>query len=333
VIILLIANYLKQYQPIGGKKIFIYVGPFFIVFVVWFLFKIVLSNQLKITPYGNDIFLSPNPVRLAKNFVVLFFRNIVPPFESTTIFVSVCIITAAALVYIFTILKNKSTPLLFFALLIAVSSFIAYLPALVFGISSHSSESERYIYFSSVFAIMFLALSISLLQNEQARNFVFITGCCIYAFFLFTTINNYAQGGKFSKDYLKILSSEQGNAGQIFLVDQPSQYKGALLFRANGDPENRSQKNVSTLYNFMHSLYEKNNSSYITLSKKEILSTDVIKNVIHTSVDSLTFVFPSFNFDKTKGMVINSNTGDSTHFKNGNSIIAGLKLSSLYIFK
>ena len=83
----------------------------------------------------------------------------------------------------------------------------------------------------------------------------------------------------------------------------------------------------------MHSLYGKNNSEYITLSKKEILANDTIKNVIHISADSLSSVFPGINLNKSTSFLINSSTGDSTYFEKGNSIIAGLKLPSLYIFR
>ena len=332
VIILLTANYLKQYRPLNSKKIFIYVAPFFIVFAVWFLVKIVFLNQLKITPYGNDVFALLNPLRLTKNIIVLFFRNILPPFENTTVFVALSIITAAVFVYIFTILKNKNTPLLFFALLIVISCFLAYLPAVVFGVSSHNSESERYIYFSSVFAIMFLALAISLLRNQQTAKVVVITCCFVYAYFLFATINNYIQGGQFSQNYLKLLAKEQTNFKYVYLINQPSQYKGALLFRANDDQQNSSQKKINTIQDFMHNLYKKDSAEYITLSKKGLLTNDIIKNVIHISVDSLPLIFTDFYLTREKDVLINS-SGDSTYFGNRNSIIAGLKQPSLYIFK
>jgi len=332
VIILLTANYLKQYRPLNSRKIFIYVAPFFIVFAVWFLVKIVFLNQLKITPYGNDVFALLNPLRLTKNIIVLFFRNILPPFENTTVFVALSIITAAVFVYIFTILKNKNTPLLFFALLIVISCFLAYLPAVVFGVSSHNSESERYIYFSSVFAIMFLALAISLLRNQQTAKVVVITCCFVYAYSLFATINNYIQGGQFSQNYLKLLSKEQIDFKYVYLINQPSQYKGALLFRANDDQQNSSQKKINTIQDFMHNLYNKDSAEYITLSKKGLLTNDIIKNVIHISVDSLPLIFTDFYLTREKDVLINS-SGDSTYFGNRNSIIAGLKQPSLYIFK
>ena len=332
VIILLIANYLKQYRPLRGKTMLIYVAPFFAVFLVWFLVKVALLNQLKITPYGNDVFLLSDPLRLAKNMLALLFRNVLPPFENTVIFVVLSVITATILVYIFMILKRKNIPLLFFALLIAVSCLLAYLPALVFGISSHNSESERYIYFSSVFAIMFLALAISILRNQQAKKFVVIACCCIYAYFLFATINKYIQGGKLSADYLRLVEKEQADYENVYLLNQPSQYKGVLLFRANSDQQNSSQKTTTTLQDFMYNLYKRNRSEYITLSKKEISTDSAIKNLVRISVDNLPFIFSGFYLNKEKNVLVNP-SGDSTFFDSRNSIIVGLKQPTLYIFK
>jgi hypothetical protein len=333
VILLLVANYLKQYKPLTRRIFFIYVMPFFAVFCLWFLVNIFFLNQLKTTPYGNDAFLSFNPLRLAKNMVILFFRNVVPPFESTAIFVTLSVITAGLCIYVFTILKRKNTPLFFFALLIVICSVLAYLPALTFDINSNALESERYIYFSSVFAIMFLALAISLLQNQQTRKVVVIIVCGIYAYFFFATINNYIQGSKLSQSYLEHLAREQGDAKKIYLINEPSEYNGALLFSTNGNMQDSSKKNFYTIDDFMQSLYAKTNSEYITLSKKEILSGYAIKNVVRMSADSLPLIFQGFYISRTKNVLINSSTGDSTYFENGNSIIAGLKLPSLYIFK
>ena len=173
----------------------------------------------------------------------------------------------------------------------------------------------------------------SLLRNQQTMRFIILAGCCIYAFFLFAGINDYVQGGKFSQAYLKFLIAEQDQFKRIYLINQPSQYKGTLLFRAYGDKANNSERNGYTVLDFMHSLYKKNNSEYITLSKKEILPNDSIKNVIRISTDSLTFIFPDFYLNETKNILINSYTGDSAYFENGRSIIVGLKLPSIYIFK
>src|SRR5205085_1836727 len=107
----------------------------------------------------------------------------------------------------------------------------------------------------------------------------------------------------------------------------------ALLFRANGDLQNSSKNKITTLQNFMRNLYKKDTSEYVTLSKQEILSADSIKNVVHISADSVSVIFPKFYFNKTKNVLINSNTGDSLYFEKGNGIIAGLKQRSLYIFK
>ena len=85
---------------------------------------------------------------------------------------------------------------------------------MVFGIDSHDSESERYIYFSSVFALMSLAvLLVMLIKNK----FMLLTAigmlCSFYACSLFKTINYYKAAGNFSKKYLQTLDKKIKTGG------------------------------------------------------------------------------------------------------------------------
>lgn len=331
VIILLAAFYFKITQNVKSKAIIAYVIPYFVLFFLWFLIKIIFIDKLKITPYGNSIFLSFDIPALIKNFIVLFFRNIIPPFKSTAFFISLSVIAGILIIYFLLSSGNRSKQLLIFLWLIILIWLSAFLPALVFGINSHTSESERYIYFSSVFAIMFVATALSLLPSKAITIFVVIIICFIYSGVLFSTINNYIRGGNFSKSYLSVL--RRYNSGKnVYLINQPSQYSGALLFRALSDEKQSSAKKFYTIKDYMHTLYNAK-ANYITLSKKEILKNDAIANVIVTSIDSLTSVFSEYKFDKSRKFLINTETNESVFFEETKSIIVGLKLPATYIFK
>ncbi|MEO6453932.1 MAG: hypothetical protein ABIN97_07675 [Ginsengibacter sp.] len=332
-IILAIAYYLKIRLTLKNKPVISYVAPYFILFALWFLIKIIFIDKLEITPYGNGVFLSPGILHLIKNCIVLFFRNFIPPFQSTAIFISLSVIAALLFIYFLFIMKNKNRHLFFFCLLIIGAWFLAYSPAVVFGINSHNSESERYIYFSSVFAIMFLAIVLSSVRNQKTMMVALPVAICIYTGFLFSTINDYINGGNFSKDYLKVLTEVNSSEKPIYLINQPSQYKGALLFRAYSNKKGSSQKNLYTINDYMHTLNSSNIQDYITLSKKEISKNDAISNVVVTSSDSILPVFPEFDFDRSNQFLLNSKTGDSVLLEKHNSIIIGLKPPSVYIFK
>jgi hypothetical protein len=332
VIILFVANYLRNYQPLPAKKIFGYTVPFFAVCAVCITARLLISNH-KTTPYGNDIFLSLNPMQLFKNVAALFFRNFIPPFENTLMFIIACIVAATIFFYVLSMIRNRNIGLLFFAVLLMASCFVAYAPAIAFGISSHNSESERYIYFSSVFAMMFLSIGISLFDRQTIKQVALLACCCIYGWFLFATINSYVNAGKFSQEYLKLLSEVHDKAKQIYLVNQPSQYRGALLFRAYSDEPGSSQKNFYTIRDFMQALYEENNSEYITVSKKEIPEKAKVERIVRIAADSLPSVFEGFYLNEPKKNLINYNSGDSIYYDRNSSMIIGLKLPSLYIFK
>ena len=331
-IILCASIYLKNHLQLTRRQILIYTTPFFIVFVIWFLIKTIWFDQLKITPYGNDIFITSDPSHLFKNVIVLFFRNVMPPFENTGIFVALSSIVCGFFLFGLLKLKAKNKPVFLFCLFSLSAIFLTYLPAVAFGINSHNSESERYIYFSSVFMIMLLATFFSMITDQRVMRLVVTVVCSIYAYSLFVTINDYVQGGNFSKNYLEILAREQNKYQYIYLINQPSQYSGALLFRAYGDRASTSEKNITTVQDFMYSLYKKNDAEYITLSKKQISKNDDIKNLVHNPIDNLPIVFPEFHFNPIQNILINSATNDSVFLKKGNSIIIGLKLSSIYIF-
>ena len=135
-----------------------------------------------------------------------------------------------------------------------------------------------------------------------------------------------------SADYLRLVEKEQADYENVYLLNQPSQYKGVLLFRANSDQQNSSQKTTTTLQDFMYNLYKRNRSEYITLSKKEISTDSAIKNLVRISVDNLPLIFSGFYLNKEKNVLVNP-SGDSIFFESRNSIIVGLKQPTLYIFK
>ncbi len=332
-IILAVAYYLKANLKVRTKTVISYVLPYFILFILWFFIKTISIDKLNITPYGNNVFLSLDFLGLMKNFIVLLFRNIIPPFENTSVFVSLSVIAALLFVYFFFSWKVKRKPLIFFSLLMIFACMLAFLPAVVFGINSHNSESERYIYFSSVFAIMFLAVAFSSINNQKIKLVAVAVLFSTYAFFLFETINYYIIGGRFSKSYINLLAKQYSTNKKVFLINQPSQYKGALLFRAYSDEKNSSLNNLYTINDYMHNLNNTNNATYITLSKKEISENDVIKQVVVIPVGRIQSVFAEFSFNVSNKFLINSLTGDTISFEKGNNIIIGLKLPNVYVFK
>ena len=332
-IILAIAYYLKSDSGVDNKTFTFYVTPYFLVFGTWFFFKAFFLDNLNVTPYGNNIFLSLSPSTLLKNSLVLFARNLVPPFVSTALFVAVSFVFGALGFYIFLKIRRRNKALFNFGLLLIFMWFLAFTSAIAFGINSHNSESERYIYFSSVFAIMFVATIFGSLKNCNHVFIAVVLICSVYGYFLFTTIYQYVQGGNFSRSYLNVLGTPVCASKNVYLINQPSQYNGALLFRALGNRKNDSVKRLNVINDYMRYLNIANDGRYITLSKRAITKDDLITKVLVTHIDSMKFVFPEMRFNNTKSFLVNSLTGDSVFFEKENGIVVGLKPPLVYIFK
>ena len=81
--------------------------------------------------------------------------------------------------------------------------------------------------------------------------------------FLFATINDYIKGGKFSKSYLNVLAKEYNRSGNIYLINQPSQYNGALLLGRTVMRRKTPKKSFTLLLT----------TSCYNLIKKEMLTT------------------------------------------------------------
>lgn len=330
-IILAVACYLKKKLLLRNQVVVKYMLPYFILFAVWFLCRIIFIHQQSVLPYGNAASSWHDVIRLTKNFAVLFFRNILPPFKSTPVFAGCSVVTGLLLVYFLRVSRNRKS-LFSFSLLLICAWVLAFLPAVMYGINSHNSESERYIYFSSVFALMLLTIVFPILTTPRAIFFSSAILCCMYALLLFSTIDEYVKAGRFSQSYTDVLAKVSGKSGILYLINQPSQYNGALIFRAFGDEKGSSLKSWYTINDYMHRLVPDNANqvSYITVSKKAIEKEDVIGSIVFSSIDSLSSVFPEFSCNRLNGFLVNHTNHDLIPYEGGR--VVGLKPPIVYIF-
>ncbi len=332
-IVLCIAIFMAGIKNGSYKKKILVMLPYFFVFVSWFIIKVILIDKGVVTDYNDASLIKIHFVNLLKNNVVLFLRNFIPPFASTVIFVSICILFSAVLFYaLFKLFKTNKQIFAISVLLIALT-VLGFFPASLFGISSHNSESERYIYFSSVFAIMLLAVLIATLIKNKLLLAAFVSMLSIvYEFSLFKTIGYYNKAGDFGKEYLNSINEKKINRDNIFLLNQPSQFNGALIFRANSRMNGNKKFSLSTINEFIHYLHPGGNEKYITLSTEEITNNKKINYVYDKPLDSINYFFPlaKINFNDT---IIKTRYKEAFPFNNLNSAIVAVNDTALFIFK
>jgi len=314
------------------KKNLRLVIPYFLIFAVWFIIKVVVIDKMTVSDYKDENLLGISFVTLGKNSIVLFLRNFIPPFENAAAFLFLSIVFILIFIAGLFILYKKYRQVFYFSVLLMLLAVLGFSPTVFLGIDSHDSESERYIYFSSVFALMLLSVLITvLIKNKITLTTVVFLLCSVYILSLFKTINGYKAAGDFSRLYLQEIDKRINSNATVFFVNIPAQHNGALLFRAKSRIGGNSKDNVSVMQEYLSYLYNKSNVC-ITLSAKELNKVPGGLIVNEKPVDSITVFFPEIRFNKQKlkiGIAQNNNFS----FAENNSIVVALKDSALYFFK
>jgi len=335
VIILGITIFWCYSKRLSIKKHLHFVLPFFILFAVWFLVKIVFVDKMEISDYKNESLLKINFLTLLKNNTVLFLRNFIPPMRDTRFFLSASTLFGGALATAFFKIYKKNKPVFFFCLLLLLLIFSGFFATVLIGIDSHDSESERYIYFSSCFAMMLLAtLLVSIINNKWVLLTVVFMICGTYFFILSKTINYYKEAGLFSQYYMSIIKSNTADKKTVILIDMPSQHHGALMFRAKSRIDNNVKNSVTTLNEFMTYLYPqaKDATLYIALSSTAINTIPSIAAVCNKPLDSINYYYPASKINLNDGTVITDKEESYSFLKSQTAIIV-LKDSCLFVFK
>jgi hypothetical protein len=298
---------------------------YFLVLGSWLFIKAIFISKTLVADYEGMSFANMDVLQLLRNAVVLFIRNFLPPFKNTGVFITAGVILSFLLIAgIYYIIKRHKEMLTFFACLFLLTVF-AFLPTALFGIDSHDSESERYVYFSSVFSIMLItAFLFIMLKTDAVRKFFFAAVFFMFGWVLFATMNFYKQAGNFSKEYSSALAKQINGVKKVYTINQPSQFKGALILRALSRLSYTTENNHTIINEHMRYLCNINvQAEIITVSIKEpALPYKTSLNTTFKPADSCLYYFPEAaslfaqqNFDKT------------------NSIVAALHNNDLYIFR
>jgi len=199
---------------------------FWLIFFFFLLFRFFLTKQILGSPYGTLAVLSTDNFSKIKNFVVLITRSFVPPAKSLALFIFYFFVLFSCLLFVIFKLKNKSNAIL----KISIPCFlICLLPVISFGIDSHDTEGERFLYLPSVFvSITFITTLVALFKKQ----FIFIIGLIILAeaCLLFYNYRSYEAASKMTAQTVKAFSSLK-NKNTLYCINLPSQFRGAYIFR------------------------------------------------------------------------------------------------------
>ncbi len=203
--------------------------------VFWIVFMIYLWYRYQFLGYGFGYGTLNNTHHnyfiLLRNFCTLVARQFIPPLKSGSLFLIFFVLISLIVFLLCFKVYRFSKNAFVYLVLIGVCMATAVLPVIALGADTHDTESERYIYLSSMFTCMFLVfLCFSLLGHS--RHFYILMLLFIFSnlFFLFQSSKSYRYASSVSKHIIESLNSFPF-VKEITFVNLPSQYKGALLFR------------------------------------------------------------------------------------------------------
>lgn len=224
----------------------------YLIFRLFFLGKILDKYELGVINqfrFGTLIY----------NFNTLAARCFLPPMESGRVFISLYV--GMLFCFFFFTIKNPRKSLL----LIASCTIVSLLPVVFLGIDTHDSESERYIYLATFFAVLFL---VDFLAIFFSRGFYLLfTGLMVFhVLFLWNEAKAYQFSSMITRRTLYCFQQIQTDT---LVVEQlPTQFKGALIFRI-GFPEAMQWFKTQQVKNIIvksrkeyHSSFEKLSCNY-----------------------------------------------------------------------
>jgi hypothetical protein len=324
--------FLRHTKTERPQKTFLVALPYFFIFGAWFIIKVVFIDKFVVSDYADADLFKISFVTLVKNTCTLFLRNFIPPFKDSANFISagiiLMILMAGALIKLF--FYNRKILLL--SILLLVTTFLSFAAVVTLGIDTHDSESERYIYFSSCFGLMLVALLLGVLVKNRVSLFVITSACAIwYGSTLFTTINYYNQAGSFSAKYIAAIHQINNKPATVFVINLPAQYQGALLYRAKSRISGNTKNSITTLNEFIQYRYKDTATKYVAVTVTEIYKVPGAINIYYKPMDSLSFYFPAANTN-VNSTVITTQKGEFFNFVKAQSAFIALKDSGLYIF-
>jgi len=221
--------FLYERQQLKLKPGFRPVVSYWVLLAVFLWYRFVLLHYP--LPYGTASEISGYFSRLVRNFSALLTRLFVPPVQSGRLFLALCVCTIAVITFLLFRVKRFASQNLSGLVFLAGCCGIAVLPVVPLGIDTHDSESERFIYFASLFACLFTVFVLaSVIRQKQYLNLILSTLILFNLFGLFRSSRPYRYASGVSSQLVETLNAFP-NVKRVNFINLPTQYQGALLFR------------------------------------------------------------------------------------------------------
>jgi hypothetical protein len=217
------------------------VFSFFTVILFWAILVSYLIVRIRITgtflaEYEAGNILRGHWVKLFYNFNTLIARSLLPPMASGRIFLLTYIVFLAAALLVFLVMRKNIRQVNRLNMVLLLLFLITLLPVISLGMDTHDTEGGRFLYLPAVFVTFLMAVTIvSLTQNKPL--FLWIVSLLMIFYFGTSFIafsKHYQVSALIARSTLDALQ-DKAEYDNVYVIDLPSQYKGATIFRTGFD--------------------------------------------------------------------------------------------------
>lgn len=193
-----------------------------------------ISVSGSITGDYGSVFFHTNLVEIAVSSAKAVGRLFLPPMASVKL-LTVLFLTIMALIVLTAICLwrkiRHDQPARRFFLQMAASCLIALLVPFYFGVSSHTSESDRLLHFPSFFFCVLLAFGlVNLLYPKPALKMIMGSILVYFIVCLQLTCLNWRKASGAVRVLLNTIE-QHDNRGKLYIVNMPEETEGAFIFR------------------------------------------------------------------------------------------------------
>lgn len=182
--------------------------------------------------YNAEIF-SKDMVQYLDAFMKIVLRLFVPPFNHPYIFTvfGVAGLLIVVLSIYFTRKKVEKDVLFIKSIAVVITGLLATVAvAMLFGVSTRTSEGDRLLYFPSVFYCILVALIIVRLIDNRAMRLT-ATGLVVLfqLYFLMLNMHHWRTASEYAERLINTVGKVRERP--LYVINLPSDHKGAFIFR------------------------------------------------------------------------------------------------------
>ena len=199
-----------------------------IFFIAYFPFRLIKTGALLGSYEANDVE-HFNIASLAGKTAKLFFRSFLPPMENNRMML-VCAAVVAVCIFVTAVVLIKRKRVDKFLLFLVVSWLLSYFPYVSLGVSSTGYESERYLYYPSLFLCATMVYAGLLLFQKPFTRIIF--GALLFAyhgFFFVRSSGHFKEIGQTAMEGMEAIIKVPLQK-KIVVVDLPAYIRGVPIF-------------------------------------------------------------------------------------------------------